>query len=294
VRAARAACHAAGVPHFTLDLRQPFFDRVVQPFIDDHGAGLTPNPCVRCNGAFRFDALARFADLVGAPRLATGHYARVIRREGRALVGRGLDAAKDQSYMLASVPEDIVDRVWFPLGEQEKTETREQARGAGLEAAGRRESQEVCFVGGGDHRAFLERHGGTGKAGTIVDSEGNELGRHDGVHRFTAGQRRGLRVGGGDALYVLRTDASTGTVVAGRREELGTTAVRVSPGSLYSGLSRVSAKLRYRSPAVDAMVVPEPGGFRLELAQPVLGAAPGQAAVLYDGDVVVGAGIITA
>jgi tRNA-specific 2-thiouridylase len=292
VRAARAACHAAGVPHFTLDLRQPFFDRVVQPFVDDHGAGLTPNPCVRCNGAFRFDALARFADLVGAPQLATGHYARVIRREGHALVGRGLDAAKDQSYMLASVPEDIVDRVWFPLGEQEKTETREQARGAGLEAAGRRESQEVCFVGGGDHRRFVERQGGAGPAGEIVDTEGRRLGVHDGIHQFTPGQRRGLRIGGGDALYVLSTDSVSGRVVAGPRERLARRVVHVRPGRLSVPATRVEAKLRYRSRALAATVRPGDGGFVLELDEPAYGVAPGQAAVLYQDDAVVGAGVI--
>jgi tRNA-specific 2-thiouridylase len=294
VRAARSACHALGVPHLTLDLRRPFREQVVEAFVRDHAAGLTPNPCVRCNGRFRFEALATLAEQVGAPRLATGHYARTVRRQGRTLLARGLDETKDQSYMLATVPPRILERVWFPLGEQRKTTTREQARHAGLAAAGRAESQEVCFVGGGDHRAFLERHGGAGKAGAIVDSEGRELGRHDGVHRFTAGQRRGLRVGGGDALYVISTDAATGTVVAGRRGQLRTTAVRVSPGTLHTAPGRVSVKLRYRSPAVEATVVAEPGGFRLELAQPVPGAAPGQAAVLYEGDVVVGAGIITA
>jgi tRNA-specific 2-thiouridylase len=294
VRAARSACHALDVPHVTLDLRDPFRREVVDAFVRDHAAGLTPNPCIRCNGSFRFDALIALADRIGAPQLATGHYARTVRRDGVTLIARGRDEAKDQSYMLATVSPEVLERVRFPLGEQCKTATREEARRAGLDAAGRAESQEVCFVGGGDHRAFVERHGGSGRSGAIVDARGTELGRHDGVHRFTAGQRRGLGIGGGGALYVLRTDPGTGTVVAGTREELRTSQVRVSPGTLHTGATRVAAKLRYRAEAVEATVIPEPGGFRLDLAEPVLGAAPGQAAVLYDGQVVVGVGIISA
>jgi tRNA-specific 2-thiouridylase len=292
VRAARSACHAAGVPHVTLDLRTRFRREVVADFLDGHAAGRTPNPCVRCNGSFRFDALAAFADRVGAPLLATGHYARVVRRDDRALLARGLDPAKDQSYMLASVPEEILGRTWFPLGEQRKSETRAQAAAAGLEAAGRRESQEVCFVGGGDHRTFVERHGGAGPAGDIVDTAGRVVGRHEGIHRFTPGQRRGLRVGGGAPLFVVCTDAATGAVVAGPREALARTSVRVRPGRLVMPAARVHAKLRYRSAPLPATVREVPGGFDLELDEPAYGVAPGQAAVLYDGDMVVGSGVI--
>ncbi len=292
VRAARSACHAAGVPHVTLDLRGRFRDQIVEPFVRDHAAGRTPNPCVRCNGSFRFDALAGFADRIGAERIATGHYARVVEREGRHLIARGADPDKDQSYMLARVPEQIVRRVWFPLGDQCKQLTRRQAGAAGLAAANRAESQEVCFVGGGDHRSFVERHGGAGRAGAIVSVDGRELGRHDGVHRFTPGQRRGLNVGGGAALFVVSTDAATGTVVAGPRAALARREVRVSPGQLLVPIERVQAKLRYRSPAMAASVRIERDGFVLDLDEPAYGVAPGQAAVLYDGDTVVGAGLI--
>jgi len=292
VRAARSACHAAGVPHVTLDLRSRFHSRIVTPFVRDHAAGETPNPCVRCNGSFRFDALAEFADSIGAPRIATGHYARIVERDGRVLVARGADPDKDQSYMLARVEEQILRRVWFPLGEQRKQVTREQARDAGLAAAGRAESQEVCFVGGGDHRSFLERHGGAGRSGEIVSADGTVLGRHRGVHRYTPGQRRGLGVGGGEALFVISTDPDSGRVVAGPRSELARTEVRVSPGSMRVPAPRVLAKLRYRSPPVAASVRLEQDGFVLELDEPAYGVAPGQAAVLYDGDTVVGAGLI--
>jgi tRNA-uridine 2-sulfurtransferase len=292
VRAARSACHAAGVPHVTLDLRDGFRETVVGDFVRRHAEGLTPNPCVRCNGSFRFDALARFADRAGAPLLATGHYARIVTRDGRTLLARGVDPAKDQSYMLAAVPEHILARTWFPLGTQRKSETRAQAGAANLAAARRAESQEVCFVGGGDHRRFLERQGGAGPAGEIVDEQGRVLGAHAGIHRFTPGQRRGLGVGGGAPLFVLRTDAATGHVVAAPRKALAQTTVRVRPGSLALPVRRVEAKLRYRSAPLSATVRAAGDGFDLELDEPAYGVAPGQSAVLYDGDMVVGSGVI--
>jgi tRNA-specific 2-thiouridylase len=292
VRAARSACHAAGVPHVTLDLRDRFRSQVVEDFVRGHAAGTTPNPCMRCNGSFRFDALAAFADRVGAPRLVTGHYARIVERGGHTVLARGTDPDKDQSYMLARVPERILSRTWFPLGEQRKTETREQAHAAGLAAAGRRESQEVCFVGGGDHRRFLERHGGAGRGGDVVTSDGRVIGRHDGVHRFTPGQRKGLGVGGGEALFVLEVDPARGRVVAGPRRALARSTVTVRPGNMVLPMGRVQAKLRYRSPALPATVREVEGGLVLELDEPAYGVAPGQAAVLYDGDVIVGGGVI--
>jgi tRNA-specific 2-thiouridylase len=292
VRAARDACHALGVPHFGLDLREEFRRGVVDDFLDGFRAGLTPNPCVRCNGGFRFAALAAFADRVGAPRLATGHYARVQRRDGRTLLVRGADPAKDQSYMLASVPPAILERCWFPLGEQTKARTRTEAASAGLAAARRPESQDVCFVGGGDHRAFLERHGGAGRPGAIVDTDGRTLGRHAGVHRFTPGQRRGIGVAADEPLYVLRVDAGAGRVVVGPRAGLDRRTVRVAPGRLLAPALRVQAKLRYRTDPVWATVRPGGEGFTLDLDEPVAGVAPGQTAVLYDDDAVVGAGVI--
>jgi tRNA-specific 2-thiouridylase len=292
VRAARSACHAAGVPHVTLDLRDRFRAHVVGDFVRGHAAGTTPNPCMRCNGSFRFDALAAFADRVGAPRLATGHYARIVERGGHKVLARGADPDKDQSYMLARVPEQILSRAWFPLGDQRKTETREQAHAAGLAAAGRRESQEVCFVGGGDHRRFLERYGGAGRGGDVVTADGRVIGRHEGVHRFTPGQRKGLGVGGGEALFVLEVDPARGRVVAGPRRALARSTVTVRPGTMVLPMRRVQAKLRYRSPALPATVREVDGGLELELDEPAYGVAPGQAAVLYDGDVIVGGGVI--
>ncbi len=292
VRAARAACHALGVAHIGLDLRQEFRHVVVDEFVSEYGAGRTPNPCVRCNGSFRFDALASFADRIGARRIATGHYARAVTRDGRTLVARAADTRKDQSYMLARVAPEILARTWFPLGEQTKPETREQAHAAGLEAAGRAESQEVCFVGGGDHRAFLERYGGAAPAGDVVDLEGSVIGHHEGIHRFTPGQRRGVGVAANSPVYVIRTEPRSGRVVVGPRAALERTSVTVSPGAVFVSASRVQAKLRYRSDPVWATVRTQHDGFQLDLDDPVVGVAAGQTAVLYQDDVVVGAGTI--
>src|SRR6185312_15946452 len=171
--------------HVTLDLREPFRRAVVDPFVEGYARGETPNPCMRCNGGFRFGALLAFAKRIGASRLAAGHYA------------RGADPAKDQSYMLARLDPRFMPRLWFPLGEQGKEETRAEASAAGLAAATRPESQEACFLAGGDYRDFLTRHGLENREGPVLDSEGREVGRHDGFWRFTPGQRRGLGVATG-------------------------------------------------------------------------------------------------
>jgi tRNA-specific 2-thiouridylase len=289
---ARSTCHARGIPHVTLDLREEFRRTVVEPFVDGYAAGMTPNPCIRCNGSFRFDELVAFADRIGAARLATGHYARIVEHDGTLALARAHDAAKDQSYMLAALDASLLERLWFPLGTQTKDATREEALAAGLAAASRRESQEACFLGGDDYRAFLERSGLRAAGGKIVDEAGEAIGTHDGFWRFTPGQRRGLRVGGREPLYALATDARTNTVIAGPRRALARRRVFVR-GRLAARTEHVDAKLRHRSPTVRASVVETDDGFELHLDEPAFGVAPGQAAVLYAGETVVGAGVIT-
>ncbi len=291
VVAARETCHSLGLPHVTLDLREEFRRAIVDPFVRGYERGETPNPCIACNGSFRFAELLAFAKRAGAARLATGHYARLVKHRGRLLLARGTDARKDQSYMLGRLDPRLLDRLWFPLGEQTKEETRAEARHAGLGAAARRESQEACFLAGGDYRDFLERRGLNGE-GSVVDEHGAELGRHEGYWRFTPGQRKGLGIAGGRPLYALRTDAATGTVVVGPREALATSIVRAR-GRLFVPVARVEAKLRYGSPAVPATVASTDGGFELELDEPAYAVASGQAAVLYEDDAVVGSGIVT-
>jgi tRNA-specific 2-thiouridylase len=292
VLAARETCHRLGIPHVTLDLREEFRRAVVQPFVRGYARGETPNPCTRCNGGFRFAALLAFARRAGADRLATGHYAKVVEHRGRRLLARGADPAKDQSYMLARVDPAKLDRVWFPLGEQTKEETRAEASRAGLAVAARAESQEACFLAGDDYRTFLERRGLASEAGTIVDEQGRELGSHPGYWGFTPGQRRGLGVGGGEPLYALRTIAATNTVVVGPREALARRSV-TAVGRLFVPVERAEAKVRYRSPAVGGRVERTARGFRVHLDEPAYGVAPGQTAVLYEGDVVVGCGLVS-
>jgi len=290
---ARETCHALGLPHVTLDLREAFRDAVVQPFVDGYAAGLTPNPCMRCNGTFRFDRLVDFARRAGADVLWTGHYARIAERDGRRLVARAADPAKDQSYMLATVDPAMLEHVAFPLGTSTKQEVRAEAAAAGLAVARRPESQEACFLAGGDYRSFLARSGVGATAGPIVDEAGRELGRHEGIWRFTPGQRRGLGVASAEPLYALRTDAVSNVVVVGPRTALGARRV-AAEGALHVPVERAEAKLRYRSAPIAAAVEPVEGGFALELDDPAEAVAPGQVAVLYDGDAVVGAGVIRA
>ena len=289
---ARATCHKLGVPHVTLDLREEFRTAVVAPFVRSYARGETPNPCIRCNGSFRFGELLAFAARAGCDRLATGHYARVVEHRGRRLLGRGADPQKDQSYMLARLDPKELDRIWFPLGEQDKTETRAEAVRAGLDAAQRAESQEACFLAGDDYRTFLTRHGLEPKPGAIVDEDGITVGEHDGFWRYTPGQRKGLGVVAERPLFVLGADPHANTVRVGPRESLARTHVAAA-GSLYVDVDRADAKLRYRSPAVASTVRVTDDGFELLLDEPAYGVAPGQAAVLYEGDAVVGCGLVS-
>ncbi len=292
VIAARETCHRLGLPHLTLDLREEFRRAVVTPFVRGYARGETPNPCIQCNGGFRFAELLAFARRAGCDRLATGHYARVVEHRGRTLLARGADPAKDQSYMLARLDPRKLDRIWFPLGDQDKAATRAEAERAGLEAAQRAESQEACFLAGDDYRTFLTRHGLAAQAGAIVDETGATVGEHDGFWRFTPGQRKGIGVVAERPLYVLDADAQTNTVRVGPRASLARTRVAAS-GRLYVDVDRADVKLRYRSPAVPAAVVSSERGFELELDEPAYGVAAGQAAVLYEGDAVVGCGLVS-
>jgi tRNA-uridine 2-sulfurtransferase len=293
VRVARSVAHSMGMPHFTLDLREPFRAGVVEPFLAGYAAGETPNPCVGCNGHVRLDAMVAFADRLGAATLATGHYARVT-EDG--LLRAAADPAKDQTYMLSAVAPQTLARLRFPLGELTKPEVRALAIDAGLPVASKAESQDLCFLAGTGKAAFLGRHAGLAdRPGDIIDRDGAVLARHRGAHHFTVGQRKGLGVAAPEPLYVLATDAGSNRVVAGPREALATTAVRLRGARLHRDGAEVDrVKLRYRSRAVPCRVAAEHGRGRLELEllEPVDGAAPGQTACLLRGDVIVGWGTI--
>ncbi len=291
VRRARATCHAAGMPHVSIDLRDTFARDVVVPFVDDYASGRTPNPCVRCNGRFRLDELVRLADVLGAEAVATGHYARVVERGGVSLVARGVDPGKDQSYMLGEVAPATVERLRFPLGEHHKREIRAEAAERGLEQATIAGSQEICFLGGGDYREFLARAGASGPSGELVldAPEGRRVvGRHDGVARFTPGQRKGIGVASHAPLYVLDVDPTTGEVLVGHDDSsLQRTRVAIDELEWHVAdpIERINVQLRYRARggAIPARVVAGDGSrAMLELDDASRAPAPGQAAILYD------------
>jgi tRNA-specific 2-thiouridylase len=296
VTGARALAHRMGVPHVTLDLRQRFRAEVVNPFLDGYAAGVTPNPCVRCNGEVRFDAMLDLAETLGAARLATGHYARVARDGDGPLIRAAVDRRKDQSYMLAKLDPTLLERVSFPLGGLTKDTVRGLARDAGLPVADKRESQDLCFVAGLGGRAFLRRHGGPKlrRPGEIVDRDGRVLGGHEGQHEFTVGQRRGLGVASREPLYVIGKDASTNRVVVGTRQQLATATVRLKEARLHRPADQVShVRLRYHAEPIPCRVANRDGDeMRLELERPAHAVAPGQLACLMRDDCVVGEGTI--
>jgi tRNA-specific 2-thiouridylase len=292
---ARALAHRMGLPHLTLDLSEAFRRDVVDDFLAGHAAGVTPNPCVRCNGLVRFSLMLALADRVGAGRLATGHYARTVRDEHGSLVRCAADPAKDQAYMLARLDPALLERVEFPLGELPKSRTREIARAAGLPVAERPDSQDLCFLAGTNAQAFMARHDGPrGRRGEIVDERGRVLGAHDGQHRFTVGQRRGLGISSPEPLFVLRKHAASNRVVVGPRAALARRTVGVSGATLHRDGAEVDrVKLRYRSRPIPCRVATgAPAGrharLELELGDEVHGVAPGQTACLLRRDEVIG------
>ena len=286
VRGARALAHGLGLAHFTLDLRDEFRDGVVDPWLAGHADGETPNPCVRCNGHIRLDAMLDFADRLGAATLATGHYARTC---GDGVLRLAADTSKDQTYMLAALSPASLRRLRFPLGDHCKRDVRELAAQAGLAVAHKPDSQDLCFLAGTGRAAFLARHGGLSeRPGDVVDAGGRVLGRHSGQHHFTVGQRKGLGIAATQALYVLKTDARANTVTVGPRAELATHTVRVRGLRLRRDPDAV--RLRYRSPALGCRL----DGDEIHLDEPFDGAAPGQTAVFLAGDAIVGCATIAA
>jgi tRNA-uridine 2-sulfurtransferase len=298
VLSARGLAHSLGIPHFTLDLEKEFRRRVVGRFIDGYAAGKTPNPCVLCNGEVRIAAMVDLAERLGADRLVTGHYARIVEDADGPLLAGAADTAKDQSYMLAALPTGLLGRLSFPLTELTKPEVREIAARHGLAVARKAESQDLCFLAGQGKRGFLRRHGGLrDRDGAVLDRAGRTVGRHRGHHNFTVGQRRGIGVSAPEPLYVLATDAAANTVTVGTRADLEARSVQVRDAVLHRDGARVdSVRLRYHSRALPATVGNAAAGrheaLAIELGEEFLGASPGQTAVLMDGETIVGHGTI--
>jgi tRNA-uridine 2-sulfurtransferase len=294
-RAARSAAHV-GIPFQVLDLADDFETRVVAPFVAGYVDGETPNPCVACNPR-RLAALVHLADERGLEHVVTGHYARLVWRGGRPFVARGADRDKDQSYMLWAVPEDVLARLEFPLGNMRKQDTRALAAAAELPVADEPESQEVCFAVEGYQRLLQER-GVPSRRGAIVDRAGHRLGEHDGQWRFTIGQRRGLGIAAPYPLYVLERRAARNEIVVGRRESLDVREVTVK-ALVDRGLGdgrELSVQLRYRSrpvPVADLRWIASDVAV-VTLGEVFSALAPGQSAVFYRGDVIVAGGMVAA
>jgi tRNA-specific 2-thiouridylase len=302
-RDAQRVADAVGFPHFTFDRRALFASSVVAPFVDAYLAGETPSPCTSCNRGVKLAELLALADRLGAAHVATGHYARIGRDpDGTPHLRMGADRTKDQSYFLYASPRAWLERLVFPLGESQKGEVRDEAVRRALPGAHKGESQELCFVGGGSstYAQFVsERAGSRVRPGKIVDGEGRVVGAHDGLHRFTIGQRKGVGVALGKPVFVTRVDAETATVHVGDEQALFSRGAVVDELALADGISlpsRARVRVRYRHEGQDAVVTADGAGAgaRVTFDAPVRAVTPGQIAVFYDADRVVGGGRIAA
>jgi tRNA-uridine 2-sulfurtransferase len=300
VLGARSLAHSLGIPHLTLDLEEEFRRRVVAEFISGYAGGSTPNPCIACNGEVRIAAMVDLAGRLGATYLVTGHYARIVEDGHGPLLAAASDANKDQSYMLAALPPELLRRVRFPLVELTKPEVREIAARHDLAVAKKPESQDLCFLSGQGKGDFLRRHGGLReREGDVVDRSGKPIGRHRGHHNFTVGQRRGIGGGAEEPMYVLATDAAANTVTVGPRRDLMARTVRLRNAVLHREGDAIDAvRLRYRSRPVPAAVITAGTGrhaeLQVELGEDFAGVSPGQTAVLLRGEAIVGHGTIAA
>lgn len=297
---AERVAESLGIPFYLVNVSNEFKTRVVDYFVAEYAVGRTPNPCVECNRQIRFDLLLRRALALSADFLATGHYARIKRRDGRFQVWRGVDPSKDQSYVLHVLGQDQLAHILFPLGEYTKAQVRKMAHERGLLIADRKDSQDLCFVNDGDYRRFLsEQLTGTVLPGPIRDTAGQVLGEHRGLSHYTIGQRKGLNISGPTRLYVLDLDAAENALVVGTADELGREVCIAHQMNWIAGEPpgesfEATAKIRYK--ACDAPVTVtalDNSAARIEFHQPQRDITPGQAIVLYQKDVMLGGGTIS-
>lgn len=297
---ARRVAGRLDIPFYVADARDVFRAVVVQDFLEGYAAGRTPNPCLICNRVVRWEFLFEQARALGADFLATGHYARLRSApDGRVELLRGVDVEKDQSYVLHVIPQEKLRQALFPLGEYTKAQVRALADAWGLPTARRADSQDLCFLAGGDYRDFLRRHAPeAARPGPILDRQGRALGRHEGLAFYTIGQRKGLGLGGGEPLYVLEKDVANNALIVGPEAQLGRTSLLCGPvhwtsGRVPDGPFHALVQARYRARPAGAWITPgERDQARVRFDAPQRDLTPGQAAVFYDGDLVIGGGVI--
>lgn len=299
VEDARRVCDAIGARHYFMNFEREFQKHVVDYFVREYERGRTPHPCLACNDKIKFDFLLRRAMFVDADYIATGHYARIRSDGDRLRLLKGIDPGKDQSYVLFTLTQDELRRLLLPIGEHPKSEIRRMAAEAGLPVADKPDSQEICFIPDGDYRKFVRERSQPGP-GDMVDTSGNVLGRHPGIQFFTIGQRRGLGLQGntGSPMYVVKIDADTNQVVLGSQDELLRSSLWASRVNFISGaafdgpMMEVTAKIRYKASESPATLVPHGDWAEIRFHEPQRAITPGQALVFYQGDEVVGGGII--
>jgi tRNA-uridine 2-sulfurtransferase len=293
---ARRVASALGIRHYVLNMQRHLNDKVIADFLSEYSLGRTPNPCVRCNQFVKFEALLAKAQAIGATHLATGHYARIVRRTTNRFLARGKDPRKDQSYFIYRAGQKELSRLMFPIGAFTKSRIRELARSLHLPVAEKPDSQEICFLPDNDYRSFLRRRGYKAAPGPIRTVEGRIVGRHQGVAFYTIGQREGLGVALGKPAYVVSLDAASHTVVVGTREQASSRECLVSQvhfsGEPFKKKVALDVKIRYNHPQAPAEVVPGKGSLKVIFKTPQFAVTPGQSAVFYRQDIVVGGGII--
>ncbi|MDR1096154.1 MAG: tRNA 2-thiouridine(34) synthase MnmA [Spirochaetaceae bacterium] len=299
VNDAREVCRRLGIPHYVLNFKREFAGRVMRRFVEVYQGGATPNPCIDCNRFIKFNALLFRAQAVDYGTLATGHYARIEKSGSRYLLKKGVDPTKDQSYVLYAMTQEELSKTLFPLGGMTKEEVRARAAAYGLVNAEKKDSQDICFVPDGDYGAFIERYTGRETVpGDILDGAGNVIGRHRGFCRYTIGQRRGLGVAGGSPLYVTAKSARDNTVTLGPDSALYSATLTASDLNLIAcdridRPLRVKIKTRYLQKEVPAVITQiDDDLIRAEFTEPQRALTPGQAAVFYDNDTVIGGATI--
>jgi len=298
VEDAKRVAYKLDIPHYVMDFRDIFAQKVIADFCQEYSVGRTPNPCIRCNQYIKFDALLERAMRLGADFLATGHYARIEPSNNDYRLLKAVDPAKDQSYFLYTLGQRQLKHLLFPLGRLSKKKVRGLAAGLGLPTANRQESQDICFIPDNDYRAFVAEHVPL-QGGEIVDITGKVLGRHDGLARYTVGQRHGLGLASSKQLYVLKLDAANNRLVVGTRDQLLHSMLTITrpswvSGEVAKGAIIITAKVRYKAAEVAAELRPSDSMAEVRFIKPQSAITPGQSVVFYQGDAVLGGGVIDA